>query len=64
MDTNKTFSEIDLSQEMWLDFNISDEYQFDLESMIEIFIKIIDKLNLTYNYEYAIFDKSYWERVG
>ena len=46
---------------MWFNFYISTKYNFDINNMLNIFEKIIEKLNLTYNYEYMIFSKTYWK---
>ncbi len=61
MDWTKFCEEFNIQKHMEITFKISNEYHFDLEKMIDIFCKIIDTLDLTYNYEYAVFDKSYWE---
>ena len=47
---------------MWLIFEMSPKYTFDIDKMINIFEKLIEKLNLTYNYEYMIFSKTYWKK--
>ena len=47
---------------MWLIFEVSPKYTFDIDKMLNIFQKLIEKLNLTYNYEYMIFSKTYWKK--
>ena len=47
---------------MWLIFEMSPKYTFDIDKMLNIFEKLIGKLNLTYNYEYMIFSKTYWKK--
>ena len=47
---------------MWFNFYISKKYTFDIDKMLNIFEKLIEKLNLTYNYEYMIFSKTYWKK--
>ena len=47
---------------MWLIFEMSPKYTFDINKMLNIFEKLIEKLNLTYNYEYMIFSKTYWKK--
>lgn len=47
---------------MWLIFEMSSKYTFDINKMLNIFEKIIEKLDLTYNYEYMIFSKTYWKK--
>lgn len=47
---------------MWFNFYISTKYNFDINNMLNIFEKIIDKLELTYNYEYMVFMKMYWQK--
>ena len=47
---------------MWFNFYISTKYTFDIDKMLNIFEKLIEKLNLTYNYEYMIFSKTYWKK--
>ena len=45
---------------MWLIFEMSPKYTFDIDKMLNIFEKLIGKLNLTYNYEYMIFSKPFF----
>ena len=47
---------------MWLIFEMSPKYTFDIDKMLNIFEKLIEKLNLTYNNEYMIFSKTYWKK--
>ena len=47
---------------MWLIFEMSPKHTFDINKMLNIFEKLIEKLNLTYNYEYMIFSKTYWKK--
>ena len=49
-------------KQMWLMFEMSPKYAFDIDKMLNIFEKLIEKLNLTYNYEYMIFSKTYWKK--